>query len=66
MDKVLVFGTKDCRFESCQGHLTIAIVTKPRLVHVFVNIMQATVVVHLDVQMDPLKSPMLNFIMRRL
>ena len=20
MDKVLVFGTKDCRFESCQGH----------------------------------------------
>ena len=21
MDKVLVFGTKDCRFESCQGHL---------------------------------------------
>ena len=21
MDKALVFGTKDCRFESCQGHL---------------------------------------------
>ena len=20
MDKALVFGTKDCRFESCQGH----------------------------------------------
>ena len=24
MDKVLVFGTKDCRFESCQGHLMTA------------------------------------------
>ena len=23
MDKALVFGTKDCRFESCQGHLFI-------------------------------------------
>ena len=22
MDKALVFGTKDCRFESCQGHMT--------------------------------------------
>ena len=21
MDKVFVFGTKDCRFESCQGHV---------------------------------------------
>ena len=21
MDKALVFGTKDCRFESCQGHV---------------------------------------------
>ena len=21
MDKALVFGTKDCRLESCQGHL---------------------------------------------
>ena len=21
MDKALVFGTKDCRFESCQGHM---------------------------------------------
>ena len=21
MDKALVFGTKDCRFESCQGHI---------------------------------------------
>jgi hypothetical protein len=20
MDKAFVFGTKDCRFESCQGH----------------------------------------------
>jgi hypothetical protein len=24
MDKALVFGTKDCRFESCQGHLSRA------------------------------------------
>ena len=24
MDKALVFGTKDCRFESCQGHLCLA------------------------------------------
>ena len=23
MDKALVFGTKDCRFESCQGHLPL-------------------------------------------
>ena len=23
MDKVLVFGTKDCRLESCQGHLPL-------------------------------------------
>ena len=23
MDKALVFGTKDCRFDSCQGHLSI-------------------------------------------
>ena len=23
MDKALVFGTKDCRFESCQGHCII-------------------------------------------
>ena len=23
MDKALVFGTKDCRFESCQGHLSL-------------------------------------------
>ena len=23
MDKALVFGTKDCRFESCQGHLFV-------------------------------------------
>ena len=22
MDKALVFGTKDCRFESCQGHIS--------------------------------------------
>ena len=22
MDKALVFGTKDCRFESCQGHMS--------------------------------------------
>ena len=22
MDKALVFGTKDCRFESCQGHFS--------------------------------------------
>ena len=26
MDKALVFGTKDCRFESCQGHM----VSRPR------------------------------------
>ena len=26
MDKALVFGTKDCRFESCQGH---SVVTTP-------------------------------------
>ena len=25
MDKALVFGTKDCRFESCQGHFWMAI-----------------------------------------
>ena len=24
MDKALVFGTKDCRFESCQGHAFLA------------------------------------------
>ena len=24
MDKALVFGTKDCRFESCQGHIAFA------------------------------------------
>ena len=24
MDKALVFGTKDCRFESCQGHSRLA------------------------------------------
>ena len=24
MDKALVFGTKDCRFESCQGHVVAA------------------------------------------
>ena len=24
MDMALVFGTKDCRFESCQGHLLLA------------------------------------------
>ena len=24
MDKALVFGTKDCRFESCQGHIFYA------------------------------------------
>ena len=24
MDKALVFGTKDCRFESCQGHIALA------------------------------------------
>ena len=23
MDKALVFGTKDCRFESCQGHFLL-------------------------------------------
>ena len=26
MDKALVFGTKDCRFESCQGHYLAAVV----------------------------------------
>ena len=25
MDKALVFGTKDCRFESCQGHFTVVV-----------------------------------------
>ena len=25
MDKALVFGTKDCRFESCQGHLCLVV-----------------------------------------
>ena len=25
MDKALVFGTKDCRFESCQGHFATGI-----------------------------------------
>ena len=24
MDKALVFGTKDCRFESCQGHFSLS------------------------------------------
>jgi hypothetical protein len=24
MDKALIFGTKDCRFESCQGHSVLA------------------------------------------
>ena len=23
MDKALLFGSKDCRFESCQGHFSI-------------------------------------------
>ena len=32
MDKALVFGTKDCRFESCQGHaLRIAATLQRRL-----------------------------------
>ena len=26
MDKALVFGTKDCRFESCQGHFCLLVV----------------------------------------
>ena len=36
MDKALVFGTKDCRFESCQGHdifmylIGMHITTEPR------------------------------------
>ena len=31
MDKALVFGTKDCRFESCQGHLSIAWLAAPAI-----------------------------------
>ena len=27
MDKALVFGTKDCRFESCQGHFGLLFVS---------------------------------------
>ena len=29
MDKALVFGTKDCRFESCQDHLTCPVTQRP-------------------------------------
>ena len=29
MDKALVFGTKDCRFESCQGHLLLPVWSLP-------------------------------------
>ena len=33
MDKALVFGTKDCRFESCQGHvLLIGAAIQPSLI----------------------------------
>ena len=31
MDKVLVFGTKDCRFESCQGHFAGHVASRSRL-----------------------------------
>ena len=31
MDKALVFGTKDCRFESCQGHPLVIVWSKPHL-----------------------------------
>ena len=31
MDKALVLGTKDCRFESCQGHLSLCCM-RPRVV----------------------------------
>jgi hypothetical protein len=31
MDKALVFGTKDCRFESCQGHSFLAVAGVPWL-----------------------------------
>ena len=28
MDKALVFGTKDCRFESCQGHFACVLLCR--------------------------------------
>ena len=31
MDKALVFGTKDCRLESCQGHFALRITTHSQL-----------------------------------
>ena len=30
MDKALVFGTKDCRLESCQGHLKLSYAARVR------------------------------------
>ena len=32
MDKALVFGTKDCRFESCQGHFLFEALVRAGLV----------------------------------
>ena len=34
MDKALVFGTKDCRFESCQGHYWFGVVLMSRAKHI--------------------------------
>ena len=33
MDKALVFGTKDCRFESCQGHVYSLCMPLPTKLH---------------------------------
>ena len=42
MDKALVFGTKDCRFESCQGHSCTRRRQKARIDRLCLVILSAT------------------------
>ncbi len=64
MDKALVLGTKDCRFESCQGHFRNVRVTQARngLASGAVHLFTLFVVVLLQVLSGPSPPPELGLV----
>ena len=64
MDKALVLGTKDCRFESCQGHFRNVRVTQARngLASGAVHLFTLFVAVLLQVLSGPSPPPRLGLV----
>ena len=57
MDKALVFGTKDCRFESCQGHPLCLAGRNPVAFHGYTAMDAPSLDMPSDGSLDPQKTP---------